>query len=54
MNKNPAAKCHPPVGVEPSTSDFCMLLSELIPYLLEDSRHLNPYVAIFFWFQKIL
>ena len=32
----------------------CILLSELIPYLLEVSRPLDPYIVMFYWFQKFL
>ena len=32
------------------TSMPCMLLSELIPHLLEVSRPLDPYIIMLYWF----
>ena len=52
--KSPAAKCYPQYKLNAGslTLILCMLLSELIPYLLEFWKPLDPDIVILYWFQK--
>ena len=52
--KKSSSKMLPPLGNELRASDLLpyMLLSELIPYLLEVSRHLDLYIIMLYWFQE--